>query len=160
MLKRVNETHLTKKEALNDARAIRQRLEQEYNSPFEVKKAEDEIKNVDDLFDFYGLYKSHKFKMEWNSFKKMWMELDLYVKDEFYNYIYTLCERDGRDMDLLRARLAEGLIECMDDNEMLVQKVIKFTNDDVPKFFKKLRRAERYSLEHPSKLKFMTSAPY
>jgi hypothetical protein len=160
MLKRETETgtetFLTKKEALANVRSIRQRLEQEYAKPFEVKEVNDGIKNVNDLFDFYKLCGSYGFKMEWRGFKKMWQGLDSYAKNEFYNYINVLREKEHRDIEISRAKLAEALTESIDDGEMLVEKVIHFRNNDVPKFLRRLSRAERYSLEHPSELKFMT----
>jgi len=158
MMKRGDETFLTKEEALRDARAVRKRLERGYANPFEAKEYRDEIKNADDLFDFYKLCRGYGIVMEWRGFKKRWYGLNHCERNEIYNYIGMFRERECRDIAIRQVKLIEGLAECMADNEMVVDEIIHFRNDDVPNFLKRLRRAERYSLEHPSKLKFMTGA--
>ena len=157
MIKRGEETIRTKKEALRDARATISWLEHDYDKPVKAKEYKDEIKNVDDLFDFYKLCTSYDVNIRWLDFKQRWSGLDDSERNQIYNYIGMFRERQQRNITICQMRLVEGLVKTLTNHETVVEKMIQFTNDDVPNFLKRLRRAERYALEHPSTLKYMTS---
>lgn len=146
----MDERVLTKEQALAELRERRKELEKEHAMPVKRVDVAKEITDIDELFGFYESCKHRGIDMPWNNFKKMWYEFNSYVQNEFYNYIDEFREMDYRDMEMLRLKLNEGLTSGMRDDEITIEKVIEFKNDDVPNYLKQLRRARRVSEENPS----------